>query len=157
MLSLPILFKYVLLFLSFSYISTFFTPTYKTPSFYLSSSISYFLSLFYSSPSPTYILLSTLSFFSLFCSSLSTSSSWPPSSFSSSYSSLSTYSSAFIFVPITYLPLPHSSHTHLPHYHLNQNHRSQIIQQIAALMPLFYVSLLWNCGIIVKGWNCDMV
>ena len=66
MLSLPILFKYVLLFLSFSYISTFFTPTYKTPSFYLSSSISYFLSLFYSSPSPTYLLLSTLSFYPYF-------------------------------------------------------------------------------------------
>ena len=42
-----------------------------------------------------------------------------------------------------FLPIPlHYSYLNLPHYHLHPNHRSQIIQWLAAIMPLFNVSLL---------------
>ena len=57
-----------------------------------------------------------------------------------------------------FIPLPlHSSYLHISHYHLHLNHRRKIIHCIAALMPLFYVYLLWNCVIIVKRWNGEMV
>ena len=53
-------------------------------------------------------------------------------------------------------PHLHSSYINIPHYQLHPNHRNQIIQWIADLMPIFYVSLLWNCGITLKRWNIKM-
>ena len=42
-----------------------------------------------------------------------------------------------------FLPFPlHSYDLHIPLYHLHLNHRIQIIQWLASLMPLVYVSLL---------------
>ena len=43
----------------------------------------------------------------------------------------------FLPLPLPYIPRPHSSQINIPHYHLHLNQRSQIIQWIAALIPIF--------------------
>ena len=59
----------------------------------------------------------------------------------------------FLPLPLSSLPIPHYSHLHLPHYQVHVKLRSQIIQWLDDLMPLFNISLLQNCGILVKRLN----
>ena len=66
-------------------------------------------------------------------------------------------------LPLTltiFLPLPlHYYQLNLTRYHLHLNHRIQIsqCQWLAALMLLLNVSLMWNCGIMAKRWNDEIV
>ena len=57
------------------------------------------------------------------------------------------------FYQLIPLPLPLSSYIHIPHYHF---HPRKIIKRIADFLLLFYVSLLWNFGVMAKRWNGEM-
>ena len=50
---------------------------------------------------------------------------------------------------ILFFPFPPSLYQHLPYFWSYPN-MSQITPCIYLLLPLFYVSLLWNCGIGIK-------
>ena len=65
------------------------------------------------------------------------------------------------FLPLTFLYLPQTQyyHLHLPHYHLHPNHKIQIINWIANMIPLFlgvFIVKLWNNGEKVKWWDVKM-